>query len=263
MLSKPVFDADIYHLRSDCNLAKELERRRLPWVATCHTDLAVHGLPRSRCRENWIYVSSSLARAYGSKRFIVNGIDPGEYMFREHKDNYLLFVSALPLARRKGLDIAIDCAREAGVKLVVAGSSTDKTLVGEITRLCDVPGVEYVGEIYGRQKAQLFAGARALLFPTQINEAFGLVLAEAMMSGTPVITSDQGACPDIVNSRVGFVCTSFEQYLTAIKAAGSIKAQTCRQQALSLYHYRDMARAYLQQYQIEINKCRAAAACLI
>ncbi|WP_281557578.1 glycosyltransferase [Thalassomonas sp. RHCl1] len=262
IVSEPVFDADIYHLRSDSSLGAELERRGLPWVATCHTDLAVHGLARSRCRENWIYVSPSLARTYDSKRFIYNGIDPSEFTFREQKSDYLLFVSALPLARRKGLDIAIDCAREAGVKLVVAGSGRDQDLVREITKLCDVPGVEYVGEIFGKHKAGLFAGARALLFPTQINEAFGLVLAEAMISGTPVITSDKGACMDIVNSKVGFVCHHFSQYLEAIKAVDNLSAHACRQHALDLYHYQHMARAYVQQYRLEINKHRAAQVCI-
>ncbi|WDE01628.1 glycosyltransferase [Thalassomonas actiniarum] len=260
-VDEPVFDADIYHIRSDSGLGAELERRGLPWVATCHTDLAVHGLARSRCRENWIYVSPSLARTYGSKRFIYNGIDPSEFIFREQKSDYLLFVSALPLARRKGLDIAIDCAREARVKLVVAGSSSDKNLIREITRICHVPGVEYVGEIFGEHKAELFAGARALLFPTQINEAFGLVLAEAMISGTPVITSDKGACMDIVNSKVGFVCHHFSQYLEAVKAVDSLSAHTCRQYALDLYHYRHMARAYVQQYRLEINKSRSVQMC--
>lgn len=258
LVPEPVFDADIYHIRSDCALAAELARRGLPWVATCHTDLAVHGLARSRCRDNWIYVSPSLARTYGSKRFIYNGIDPSEFIFREHKDDYLLFVSALPLARRKGLDIAINCAREAGLKLVVAGSSDDNKLSREIKNLCDVPGVEYVGEVFGEHKADLFAGARALLFPTQINEAFGLVLAEAMMSGTPVITSDKGACPDIVNSKVGFVCNHLSQYVAAIKAVESISAHACRQYALDSYHYHRMARAYVQQYRFEIKKTRAA-----
>ncbi|WDE08031.1 glycosyltransferase [Thalassomonas viridans] len=260
---EPVFDADIYHLRSDSNLAGELDRRGLPWLATCHTDLAVHGLPRTICRDNWIYVSPSLASTYGSKRFVYNGIDPQEFIFREHKNDYLLFVSALPLARRKGLDLAIDCARESGFKLIVAGSCADKALVREIKMLCDVPGVEYVGEISGWNKAEWFAGARALLFPTQINEAFGLVLAEAMMSGTPVITSDNGACPNIVNGKVGFVCTGFDDYLEAIKNCDAIAPRTCREQAMNLYHYQQMARAYLQQYSYEINHYRTRAACPI
>ncbi|WDE14290.1 glycosyltransferase [Thalassomonas haliotis] len=262
-VTEPVFDADIYHIRSDSALATELERRGLPWVATCHTDLAVHGLARTCCRDNWIYVSPSLAQTYGSTRFIYNGIDPDEFIFREHKSDYLLFVSALPLARRKGLDIAINCAREAGVKLVVAGSGGDNKLIREIKHLCDVPGVDYVGEIFGEHKADLFAGARALLFPTQINEAFGLVLAEAMISGTPVIASDQGACGDIVNRKVGFVCHHFSQYLKAIQAVDSISAHDCRRYALDLYHYHHMARAYVQQYRFEIKKSRAAQSCFI
>lgn len=253
LVKTPVFDADIYHLRSDSKLATELERRGLPWVATCHTDLAVHGLSRSMCRDNWIYVSKSLAQSYGSKRFIDNGIDPRELSYREKKGDYVLFVAALPLARRKGLELAIKYARGENIPLIVAGSSPDKALVKEITQLCDLPGVHYVGEISGRDKASLFAGARALLFPTQINEAFGLVLAEAMMSGTPVICSDNGACPDIVNAEVGFVCRNEQEYKKALRCVKQVSPQNCRKNALKKYHYKKMAKAYLREYLIEIN----------
>ena len=66
-------------------------------------------------------------------------------------------------------------------------------------------GIEFVGEIYGTQKSELFAGAQAVLFPTLINEPFGLVIAEALMSGTPVICSDNGACQELIDSEVGFI----------------------------------------------------------
>ena len=68
----PVWDAEIYHIRSDSNLAEELIRRKLPWVATCHTDPAVWGLPRSVARRNWISVSRTLAECFNSDRYVLN-----------------------------------------------------------------------------------------------------------------------------------------------------------------------------------------------
>ena len=114
-------EADIYHLRSDSSLATEMQKQNLPWVATCHVDLEVHNKSRTESKPNWIYVSRHLAKTYGSPRFVTNGVDPSELTYAADKQDYLLFVSALPLARRKGLDKAIWIAREVNLPLVVAG----------------------------------------------------------------------------------------------------------------------------------------------
>ncbi|MEJ2418498.1 MAG: glycosyltransferase [Exilibacterium sp.] len=249
-----VEDADIYHLRSDSELWRVLEHRQRPWVATCHTDLAVHGRPREVAHRNWIYVSQSLARTYGSRRFVHNGIDPAQFVYSERKQEYLLFVSALPLALRKGLELAIATARATGVKLYVAGSAEDTKLVAQIRRRCRGPGVCYLGEIGGREKTEFFANARALIFPTQINEAFGLVLAEAMVSGTPVICSGNGACPELVTGDVGFICHSQKDYEAAVERVGAIVPAACRAKAIQDYHYLRMAKDYVREYEFEIER---------
>ena len=170
-----------------------------------------------------------------------------------NKNDYFLFVSALPLARRKGLGQAISIARWSGMELYVAGSDSDSKLTAEISRLCHQPGINYVGEIAGTQKAELFAGAKALLFPTQLNEAFGLVLVEAMMSGTPVICSANGACPEIVSPDVGFVCHSRDDYMDAVHRLDEISSRVCRAKAMTEYHYLRMAFDYVVEYQTELN----------
>jgi glycosyltransferase involved in cell wall biosynthesis len=253
LVDRLVFDADVYHLRSDCELWRKLEERNLPWVATCHTDLEIHGKSRKCARRNWIYVSKHLAATYNSRRFVHNGVDPAEFQFREVKRDYLLFVSALPLALRKGLDIAIATAQASGTKLYVAGSANNKQLVDQIRQRCNKPGVIYLGEIGGQQKAELFAGAKALIFPTQINEAFGLVVAEALISGTPVICSAYGACPELVSQKVGFICKNTEDYIDAVKNIYEIAPGTCRDKAMGCYHYLRMASQYLMEYELEIQ----------
>ena len=253
LVDRLVFDADVYHLRSDCELWRKLEERNLHWVATCHTDLEIHGKSRKCARRNWIYVSKSLAATYNSRRFVHNGVDPAEFQFREVKENYLLFVSALPLALRKGLDIAIATAQASGTKLYVAGSADNKELVNQIQNRCCVPGVKYLGEIYGQKKAEIFAGARALIFPTQINESFGLVVVEALISGTPVICSANGACPELVSEEVGFICKNTKDYIDAVKRIHEIAHSTCRDKAMRCYHYLRMASQYLKEYEFEIQ----------
>jgi glycosyltransferase involved in cell wall biosynthesis len=107
--------------------------------------------------------------------------------------------------------------------------------------------------VRGRQKAELLAGARAFLFPTRVDEAFGLGMVEALMSGTPVICSDRGACPEIITRDVGFVCRYEPDYLNAIRRVGEIKPQTCRDKAMRNFHYLRMAKDYLGEYEKEIR----------
>jgi len=256
--NRPRWDADIFHIRSDSSLSDELIRRRLPWVATCHTDPAVWGRPRDVARDNWIYVSRNLSSTLNSERHVLNGIDPSEFIYSEEKDQYLLFVSTLRLASKKGLAEAIAIAQASHRKLLVAGSDPDPELVGQVRRQTERAGMTYLGEISGPQKAMLFAKASAILFPTQINEAFGLVMAEALMSGTPVICSAEGACPELITPDVGFVCTSREDYLQAVQRVNEISPKKCRFRAMQEFHYLKMARGYYNEYQKELRVFKGA-----
>ena len=98
----------------------------------------------------------------------------------------------------------------------------------------------------------LLAHARGLLFPTQVNEAFGLVMAEALMSGTPVIASSHGSCPDIVSQEVGFVCQDDADYVRAIERIGEISPRACRERAIANYHYLGMTLDYIREYEAEM-----------
>jgi glycosyltransferase involved in cell wall biosynthesis len=154
---------------------------------------------------------------------------------------------------RKGLSTALDLCRRAGARLAVAGSSWDARLVGEIAQLCKERGADYQGAIWGTRKAELFARAKALLFPTALNEGFGLVMVEALMSGTPVICSNNGACPELISEDVGFVCSNESEYLEAIQKVSDISPQACRDKAMKEFHYLRMAAGYAREYEREIG----------
>ena len=123
----------------------------------------------------------------------------------------------------------------------------------DLCRRCQQAGTEFVGDVRGTRKAELFAGARALLFPTQLNEAFGLVIAEALMSGTPVIASRSRGLPELVTPDVGFICETRDDYLRAIDRIGDIRPEACRARAMAEFHYLRMARDYVREYRIEIE----------
>ncbi|HEU4390525.1 MAG TPA: glycosyltransferase [Blastocatellia bacterium] len=261
----PPLDVDIVHVQGS-DLFDLLAAQRMPWVRTCHVDLQLKGESRGIAKSNWIFVSRTLAETYGSSRYVRNGIDPSELIYSESKQDYFLFVCGLERALDKGLDTAISLSREMGFHLVVAGSSRDRRRVEAIRSLCHKNGAEYVGEVWGTQKATLFAHAKALLFPTKWNEAFGLVIPEALMSGTPVITSDKGACEELVTPDVGFVCRSDEDYRAAVERVGEVSAAACREKAIAEFHYSRMASDYVTEYRNEIeewNAGRTESDCLI
>lgn len=254
-VSEPIPDADILHAVAyhDEELLRERESRKKPWVTTCHIDREVRGTKRSPTTENWIFVSRTLAELHGRSRYVLNGIDPSQYIFSETKDDYLLFMSAMDWGIEKGLEFALSLSQQIGFKLVVAGTGTRYEIIEKTLAMCQEANAEYVGDVRGQQKAELLAGAKAFLFPTKVNEAFGLGMVEALISGTPVICSDKGACPEIISSDVGFVCASDDEYVAAIAAIQNISPRACRDKAMRDYHYLRMASDYVVEYQKEIS----------
>ncbi|HVQ37326.1 MAG TPA: glycosyltransferase, partial [Pyrinomonadaceae bacterium] len=165
-----------------------------------------------------------------------------------------LFLSAMDWWTEKGLDTALSLAKQIGFELVVAGTATSYQIINRVAEMCRQAHATYVGDVRGKQKAELLAGAKGLLFPTRVNEAFGLGMVEAMMSGTPVICSDKGACPEIVSADVGIVCREETDYAAAINEVENISPAACREKAMSEFHYLRMARNYLAEYQKEIAR---------
>ena len=256
LVSSPIPDADILHIISDrdAELIEEREASRKPWVATCHLDLKARGLARSVSTENWIFVSRTLAQLFGRDRYVWNGIDPDEYIFSEAKDDYLLFMSTMDWGTQKGLDVVLSLSERLGFKLVVAGTGESYERIASVQDMCRKVNASYVGDVRGKEKAELLAGAKAFLFPTKVDEAFGLGMVEALMSGTPVICSDKGACPEIITSDVGFVCGDMDDYVAAVGRIAEISPRTCRDKAMRDYHYRRMSADYIVEYEREILK---------
>jgi glycosyltransferase involved in cell wall biosynthesis len=224
--------------------------RGIPWLRTVHApdkSWAPH------VRENWMFVSASHAAFFGRERYVRNGIDPSEFCYGGPKEDYFLFMVAdLTQLQLKGFQIARELVRACGIRLVVTGAISEDAMAERYERMFAEDGIHYVGYVSGRRKAQLLAHARALLFPTQADETFGLVAAEALMSGTPVICSDRGACSELVWPEIGFICSTFEEYVSALAQVDRISPLACRIFALENYHYLRMAREYLAEFEKEI-----------
>jgi glycosyltransferase involved in cell wall biosynthesis len=195
-----------------------------------------------------VFVSADHAKRAGSQAFVYNGVDPDEFIFRERKDDYFLFLSKVS-RRVKGVDVALRLARRLGFRLVVAGGS--RVGLRKTGGLWDSlrAGVHFCGEVGGQKKAELIAGARALLFPIRWDEPFGIVVAEALISGTPVITTPVGAMPELVTPDVGFLCRDEREMADAIRHVGDIAPGACRRRALEHFTSMVCAEKYLRYYE--------------
>lgn len=248
--------ADIYHI-NDGNIEDVYDD--FPWVRVLHCDVRLHGYELDICKDNWIYVSKTLASLYDSNRFVLNGINPEEFIYSETKDDYLFFiVGGVSRAEMKGVEEALSIAEKSGCTLKIAGSSNDKVELEIFRSFCEKRGAIFCGPVYGKEKAELFAGAKALLFPSRFNEACPLVVSESLMSGTPVIASANGANPELLNDTLGFICKNESDYLTAIDSLDRIKPVDCRNYALKHFHYLEMAKNYVLQYQYELERFKVS-----
>ncbi len=138
----------------------------------------------------------------------------------------------------KGAHWAIEIARRTGRRLVIAGNhSTGNDPEGEFWRRRIAPeigkgGIEYVGPVDDAQKNALLGQARAMVVPIQWDEPFGIVFAEALACGTPVISCPRGALPEIVRPGVdGFLIKSIEEGCEAVERVGALDRAECRRRA--------------------------------
>jgi glycosyltransferase involved in cell wall biosynthesis len=240
---RDVLDADLYHF-NDYPMFGDPPPPDKPWLRTFHAPYEPQ-FAALVC-DRFVFVSRAQAASFGSLRYVWNGADPEELIYSGTKEDYFLFiVSELSRAESKGLRIAMETVERLGARLLVgATADADPPLS---------PNVTYLGEIRDERKAELLAGARALLFPTQVDETFGMVVAEALMSGTPVIGSRRGALPELVTPEVGFVCDTIEEYVAAAENASRIDPAACRRRAMTQFHYRVMAERYVAEYERELQ----------
>jgi glycosyltransferase involved in cell wall biosynthesis len=170
---------------------------------------------------------------------VYHGIPVHEFPFRPDRGDYLAFLGRI--APEKGLDTAIEVARRAGLPLKIAARMPlDQPRNAEAQRdwryyheaiepQLGAPGVELIGEVSGPAKAAFLGGAAALLFPIRWPEPFGLVMAEALACGTPVLALRRGSVPEVVeDGRTGIVADTIEDLVRAVGRLPEIDRRRCR-----------------------------------
>jgi glycosyltransferase involved in cell wall biosynthesis len=178
-----------------------------------------------------------------------HGIPSDLYHLDEHPGDYLAFVGRISPEKR--LDLAIEIARRVGLPLRVAAKvdRADSIYYHDVIRPLLHPGVELVGEIGDREKQEFLGKARALVFPIDWPEPFGLVMIEAMACGTPVIAFRRGSVPEVIDDGVtGYICDDVDQAVHAIERLPSLSRAGCRRTFERRFTATRMADDYLWIY---------------
>jgi glycosyltransferase involved in cell wall biosynthesis len=164
---------------------------------------------------------------------------------------YLAFLGRLSPEKRP--DWAIEIARRADVELKIAAKidPADRAYYeSEIAALLRQPHVEMVGELGEADKSAFLGGARALVFPIDWPEPFGLVMIEALACGTPVIAFRRGSIPEVIEHGVtGFVVDTVEEAVEAVGRLDEIDRERCRDEFVERFSARRMAADYLAIYE--------------
>jgi glycosyltransferase involved in cell wall biosynthesis len=181
---------------------------------------------------------------------VYHGLPPALLPYRAEPDDYVAFIGRISPEKR--VDRAIEIAQRAGVPIRIAAKVdvVDREYFeAEIKPMLDLPGVTYLGEINEAEKADLLGGARALLFPIDWPEPFGMVVIEAMSCGTPVVAWNHGSVPELIDHGVnGLIVDSIESAADALRSLDALDRATCRKVFERRFTAERMARDYVGIY---------------
>jgi glycosyltransferase involved in cell wall biosynthesis len=203
-----------------------------PWLRV----LPGNWKPGTTGAPNILYLSRNHAERHGSQAFVYNGLDPAEYRFRGHKDDYDLFLGRLHDI--KGYRWAVAGAKRLRRRMLVAGGWRPS-----LSRY-----VRYVGAVGGTRKMDLLAGARTFWMPALWDEPFGITLIEALVSGTPVLGTRRGSLPEIVSPEVGALGDTLDELVEHRPALDAIAPEACRDRVQRHFTHHTMAEGYLRMF---------------
>ncbi len=229
---------------------------KTPTAVTIHTpilDKKLLKILKSSKNENYISLSRSQQKLYPGLNWVANvyhGLNIKKFKYQPKSNGYLLSLGRI--TRDKGVHTAIKAAKLTGHKIIIAGKSYghEDYWHKEIEPHIDGVNVKYVGELDHREKIKYFRNAKAFLFPTETQEAFGLTMIEAMGCGTPVIAFKKGSVPEIVkHGRTGYIVSNLEGMVRAIKKIDKIDRQACRERVEKYFTIDKMVTGYERVYQ--------------
>src|SRR5688572_27423577 len=197
-----------------------------------------------------VSISNSQRRPVPNANFaatVYHGLPMALHRPVEQRSDYVAFLGRISPEKRP--DRAIAIARALGIPLKIAAKvdrADEAYFRTQIEPLLDGPGVEFIGEINEQQKAPFLGGARALLFPIDWPEPFGLSMIEAMACGTPVLAFRCGSVPEIIEDGVtGAIVETMEQAVAALPRVMALDRKKVRLRFEQRFSATRMAKDYI------------------
>jgi glycosyltransferase involved in cell wall biosynthesis len=248
---------DVMHFHVDFLHYPLVRQCATPCLTTLHGRLDLPDLAplhRHFREQPLVSISQAQRKPLAESRWIAtvhHGLPEALYRFQAVPSDYFAFVGRISPEKR--VDRAIEIAQATGTPLHIAAKvdRVDRAYFErDIRPLLDDPLVEFVGEIGQDEKSDFIGRAKALLFPIDWPEPFGLVMIEALACGTPVIAYRCGSVPEILEHGVtGFIVDDMQQAVEAARQIDRIDRAACRRTFERRFTARRMAQQYLAVYQ--------------
>jgi glycosyltransferase involved in cell wall biosynthesis len=239
-----------------------------PVLTTLHNEISpalFQLLKRVECGTGLVAISNAQKRTANGLRWagvVHNAVETDVPVpTRPAKEDYVIQLARLN--PEKGQHLAIQAARRLKLPLVLAGKLDTDAASRRYFRQKIEPhlgnGVRWIRDLRGPRKWRLLAGAKAMLFPIQWEEPFGLAMAEAMVVGTPVLAFPRGAAPEIVEEGLtGFIVQNVTEMVAAFKERiPDVDAELCATHSRKRFSHLAMARGYEQLYLKALEKREA------
>ena len=212
---------------------------------------------------------------------VYNAVEISQFPFVRRKKDY--FITLARFTPDKAQHIAVKCAVKLKKRLrmagTIAGIGSNRKLLFELSNplspyrqerefryysdrilpsVLRYPRITYSGNLSGHKKMQFISEAKALLFPIQWEEPFGMSVIEALACGTPVVAMNRGAMPELIKHGVtGFLANDEKEFAEYMERIEEIDPEACRQSVEQRFDATTMAKAYLERYKEVITRAKA------
>jgi glycosyltransferase involved in cell wall biosynthesis len=257
---------DIIHFHTDYLSFPFTQFLDVPHLTTLHGKLTIEELQlvyNTYPQEPVVCISDSQCKPLPQANFVgrVHHGLPTDLFKKGSGGNYFAFLGRISPEKRCDRAIEIAIASNTPIKIAAKVDKADREYFDQkIQHLLDHPLVAYIGEINEEQKQEFLGNAKALLFPIDWPEPFGLVMIEAMACGTPVIAWNHGSVPEIIDEgKSGYIINSMEEALHAAKKISDLDRSVVRKCFEQRFSAQRMMKDYVAIYQKLINKNKIAS----